>query len=312
MAGDPNELFPEVQNLYEFPSVHADMVYDEHRVHAYEDAIRRSVREGDVVVDVGTGTGLLAFLSLRAGASRVHAIERSAVIESARRLARDNGFTDRITFYHADSLAVTLPEEADVVVSELIGHAAFEEGMAEALFDANRRFLKPRGRMIPQGVTLFAAPVEEREVYRSAIECWRTAYGFDFSAMRAAALKTSYVTELLPSDILAPQQAVLSANFATCNRADRKDSFTFRMNRAGCLNGIAFWFDATLHEHSLLSSSPWSRTHWLQTFTPLALPLFVKGGDIVNVTVDLDFLWSRNKWIRVGAAVESEVAYAET
>src|SRR5207249_2278568 len=105
---DPTELFPEVPNLYEFPSIHNDMIYDEHRVGAYRQAIEHTIRGGDVVVDVGTGTGILAFLCLQAGASRVHAIDRSPVLAWARRLAQSNGMADRIIFHEADSRDVRL------------------------------------------------------------------------------------------------------------------------------------------------------------------------------------------------------------
>ena len=72
---DPVELFPEVPNIYAFPCVHADMVFDKSRVAAYRDAINETVKPGDVVADLGSGTGLLSFLCLQAGAARVHAIE---------------------------------------------------------------------------------------------------------------------------------------------------------------------------------------------------------------------------------------------
>ncbi len=83
---DPVELFPEVANIYEFPSVHADLVFDETRVRAYRDAITATVKEGDVIADVGAGTGLLTFLCLKAGARKVHSIERSNVIHWAKEL----------------------------------------------------------------------------------------------------------------------------------------------------------------------------------------------------------------------------------
>ena len=78
---DPVELFPEVPNIYAFPCGHADMVFDKSRVAAYRDAINETVKPGDVVADLGSGTGLLSFLCLQAGAARVHAIERSDVID---------------------------------------------------------------------------------------------------------------------------------------------------------------------------------------------------------------------------------------
>ena len=42
---DPTELFPEVPNLYEFPSVHAGMLYDKERVSKYSEAISQVVKK---------------------------------------------------------------------------------------------------------------------------------------------------------------------------------------------------------------------------------------------------------------------------
>lgn len=96
---DPTELFPEVPNLYEFPSVHAGMLFDEERVGKYSDAIQQVVKKGDIVADIGTGTGLLAFLYLKVGAKRVHAIERSSAIKWAKKIADRNRFSDKIIFH---------------------------------------------------------------------------------------------------------------------------------------------------------------------------------------------------------------------
>ncbi len=287
MPMDPNELFPEIPNLYEFPSVHLDMIFDEHRVMAYQRAISKTVRQGDVVVDVGTGTGLLAFLCLKSGAERVHAIDRSPIIACARELAEANGLQDRIQFHNYDSRKMQIGEPADLIISELIGHIAFEEGMVETLFDARRRFLKANGSMIPRSVHLFAAPVVEREAYATCIDGWKPAYGIDYSVMRRRALATTYITNIRETDLVARHSPIFSVDFSDLATPDLQTERRFQIYRMGRVNGLAFWFDAMLSDDVWLSSGPWAKTHWNQCFAPIPEPIPCEVGDVVHASVSM-------------------------
>ena len=284
---DPTELFPEVPNLFEFPSVHAGMLFDDVRVGKYSEAIRRVVKKGDIVADIGTGTGLLAFLCLKAGASRVHAIERSPAIRWAKAIAESNGFCDRIVFHNQDSRFYDLPEKVDVVVSELIGHIAFEEGMVESLFDAKERFLAPKGIIIPERVELKVALVEESEVYPECIDCWKPIEGIDYSSMREEAVKACYLTALSNRNLLSEPKSFFGVDFRGNEWPKLEGSRVFNICRSGTINGIALWFDALLATDVPLSSGPWTRTHWKQCFAPLSEPMIVKSGEVVSVNIEM-------------------------
>ena len=50
---------------------HRGMLADLDRVNAFRAALSEAVHPGDVVLDIGTGTGLLALFAIQFGASRV-------------------------------------------------------------------------------------------------------------------------------------------------------------------------------------------------------------------------------------------------
>jgi len=284
---DPTELFPEVPNLYEFPSVHAGMLHDKERVAKYSAAIYQVVKNNDVVADIGTGTGLLAFLCLKAGAKRVHAIEKSAAINWAKEIADKNGFSDRIVFHNKDSRECDLGEKVNVVVSELIGHMAFEEGMAESLFDAKERFLIKNGIMLPEKVDLKIVPVEENEIYAECIDCWNTIEGIDYSTMKDKAIKACYLSALKSNNLCAEPKTVFEVDFEKDRIPNLNNRTEYNIYRNGKINGIALWFDAHLGNNVLLTSGPWTKTHWKQCFAPIANSIEVLSGDKIEININM-------------------------
>lgn len=66
---------------------HESTVFDKVRMDACHEGIRRNVKPGDVVVDLGTGMGILALLAAQQNPKKVYAIERSELIDIARHVA---------------------------------------------------------------------------------------------------------------------------------------------------------------------------------------------------------------------------------
>src|SRR5690349_22020599 len=77
-------------------SQHRTLLDDRVRTDAFASAIARVVRPGDVVLDLGSGTGVLAILACRAGARRVFAVEQGHIADVAAMLVKDNGCADRV------------------------------------------------------------------------------------------------------------------------------------------------------------------------------------------------------------------------
>eukprot|EP00966_Prymnesium_polylepis_P229199 5303992-Prymnesium_polylepis.1 len=141
---------------------------DESRTPQFAKAIKARLAEAPpntlAVLDIGTGPlAVLALLAADSGARKVYAIEVNAdAAERARETVRDAGWADVIEVFTGYSTAVTLPEQVDVVVSEIVGSVASEEGMYATVHDAHVRGLvkEPtrRDSWIPHRVETWGAP----------------------------------------------------------------------------------------------------------------------------------------------------------
>ncbi|CAN0574387.1 unnamed protein product, partial [Ectocarpus sp. 12 AP-2014] len=109
LALDP-AFWPALESLENVKSLAVDrwhfrMLNHSARNEAYSRAIQRAA--GVTVLDIGTGTGILAVLAARAGASHVYACEVNSVLcDVAREVLERNGVADRVTVIHKSSGAL--------------------------------------------------------------------------------------------------------------------------------------------------------------------------------------------------------------
>lgn len=283
------------------PSIHIRMLNDRERTQRYLQAISAVVRPDDVVIDLGTGSGVLAVASAKAGARQVYAIEATAIAHVARRVLADNGVSDRITLIEGHSTQVQLPERADVLVSEIIGNEPLSEKILESTADAVRRFLKPGARLIPRRLRVQAFPAELPAAYRDgmrvsaeALEAWRRDYDVDFTALAELARRTPSQLQLMPAQLadwvaLAGSECIADHDLTQSAHEQKTVSATFECTRNGLLEALVVWFEADLAPGQLLStdpSAPRGDNHWAHPVHVLAEPLEVRAGDRVHVTID--------------------------
>lgn len=282
---------------------HREYLADEARVSAFSRAIAEAVRPGHVVLDLGSGTGILGLLACRAGAKRVYSIESGGMIEVARDLVRANGFQDRVVFVHGYSKHVDLPEPVDVIVSDQIGHFGFEAGVLDYFGDARRRFLKPSGVTVPRQIDLCLAAVECPDVW-SHIDFWRSRpAGFDFSPARRIAANTGHPFHFQPDHLLSQPVTACSLDPTQPPLPSFRMEAALPVLRPGLLHGIGGWFHAQLSEHVTMTNSALAdaRINRRNAFFPIQEPAKVEKSDQVRVAmqimpIDMMVSWSVEVW----------------
>ena len=274
------------------------MIADRVRTGAYAEALRRAVQPGAVVLDIGTGTGIFALLACRLGARRVHAVEPDHAIQVARETIAANGYADRVVFLQDSSTRLTLPERADVVVSDLHGVLPLFGHHLPALADARRRHLAPGGVLIPQRDVLRAAVVEAPEEYARHVTPWGVNdFGFDLRAASRLLGNTWRKARFKPEQLLTEARRWVQLDYGTREDPGAAGEVTWAVARAGTGHGFACWFDATLLPGVGFSNAPGEpELIYGQAFFPWADPVALLPGDTVAVDLRADLVGADYVW----------------
>jgi protein arginine N-methyltransferase 1 len=175
----------------------------------------------------------------------------------------------------------------DVIVSETLGNYALEENIVATLADARRRFLKPKGSVIPARIEQFVAPVVAPRIDRELRAWERVGRGIDLSAAQAMTLNNAYVRTLQPAELLEAGTSAVCWDVVDLTRATsskRKGEAEWRLTKPATIYGFACWWTAELRPGITLSTGPLApRTHWEQLYFPLLKPIEAKSREIVAV-----------------------------
>lgn len=266
---------------------HRSLVSDATRSRALGEAVARVVRPGDVVCDIGTGSGILALFACRAGAAHVYAIEAGVIADVAELVFRENGVGDRVTLIRQRSLDATLPQRAHVLLTETLWNFGLGEGILRTVLDARARLLAPGARIVPQSFRLVVAPIEADSIY-GRVDAWeREAYGIDFSCVRKLAAHNVYRETVTPEMLLAAPESIADVDLIHADDRPIAGFADFIATKAGTMHAIAGWFDATLCPGSTLSNAPPNAAgSWKHAIFPLERPIAVLPGHLLRVRIE--------------------------
>ncbi|XP_068652979.1 protein arginine N-methyltransferase PRMT10-like [Aristolochia californica] len=326
---------------YAFVYHQKEMLSDRVRMDAYCNAIfnNQDHFRGKTVLDVGTGSGILAIWSAQAGARRVYAVEATKMSEHARKLVKANGVEDIVEVIEGSMEDVILPEKVDVIISEWMGYFLLRESMFDSVICARDRWLKQTGVMYPSHARMWIAPVrsglgDKKTVdYESSIDDWhnfvndtKKYYGVDMNVLtkpfcdeqKKYYLQTSQWCNLHPDQVIGTPAMIKEIDCLTTSvgdilkiRAQFSSSITLESAR---LSGFGGWFDVHFRgskddpaRHVIeLTTAPSTDdpTHWGQQVFLLQCAPRVSQGDLVSTSFSMERSKMNHRLMEVEFAYE--------
>jgi protein arginine N-methyltransferase 1 len=240
----------------------------------------------------------------------VYALETSDAIATAQEIAVSNRI-ETIEFIQATSTAITLPERADVIVSDLRGVLPFLRDHLSVIIDARQRHLAPGGTIIPHRDEVYAALAEAPEEYDRISGPWqRHSRGFYMQAGRRVVMNTWRRADITRDQLLCEPQRWATIDYSTIDSPNVRSTITLRPLRAGVAHGLVVWFDAVLADGIGYSNAPGAdgAGHG-RGFFPFADALEVMPGDriVVELTAErdgTDYAWTWTSMLYRGDAAE--------
>jgi protein arginine N-methyltransferase 1 len=273
------------------------MLADQPRMAFYHETIRRHVKPGDRVIDLGTGTGILAAFASRAGAAQVYAIDHSEILDHAEALAVANEISN-VEFVAQHSAEFSLDERVDVIVHEQMGDFLFDEAMIPNVCDLRDRLLKPGGLILPSRFGFYCEPIQINASRRVPFIWELNVHGFGYRSLEPSRPEASDYYRLASCDLgvvncfMSHPEAALEFDLHTVQEASlpKKLQFSRTVTTAGQVDGLAIFMKVQVDDDLVLSSSPKDTgraPHW--GFRILRLGhTEAKVGDTLDVMLEVE------------------------
>jgi len=253
-----------------FPMLHAaSLLSHRARLSKFQCALQKVVQPESRVVDIGTGTGILALIAARVGAKSVTAVDvNGRSLDYARKAAQINGLSQRVSFVESHFEDYVPEEQADIVICEMLSSMLLIEQQVPACAHAARKILKPGGIILPASASVYAVPVECHSLWER------------FNLLDLEFPKVPQTLGKRDAKDLSNAALVTKFNFSTPDiLTEVNETLKFAIIEDGCLHGLVGFFKAHLFEDITLGMDD----GWRELYLPLDEPIEVSKGARVSV-----------------------------
>ena len=260
-------------NSYSTFYIHEEMIKDKIRTGSYKKAIEnnKTIFKDKIVLDIGSGTGILSIFAAKAGAKHVYGIEYADIADYSKEIIKQNNLSDKITIIQSKVEEAILPvDKVDIIISEWMGYFLLYESMLDTLLFARDKWLKKDGYLLPDKAQIYLAGIQDSLYKYNKIDSWDNVYGFNFSVLKNPALAEPIIDNFPNNNIISNSCKIFDIDLYTVKVEDLDFSAGYEIifNKDDTFNGFVTWFDVEfdkLPNKVTLSTSPYEpSTHWKQ------------------------------------------------
>lgn len=269
---------------------HVPILLDEARNAAYAQAIARMVHPGMRVLEIGTGSGLLAMLCAQAGALVTTCETNPIIAATARAIIDRNGLSDRVRVVAKHSNQIRIPEDmdapADLLVHEIFGSRLVDEGVTSALIDSRARLLAPKAPSLPPAAEIRCA-LARSDVPRKEVGLVQ---GFDLSLFNLlnAPGRRPPLRKRKGVQYCSKPASVLRMDYDSPAPFGPEKETQSLISTGGRVDGILQWIRLDFGAGNLLENNPLDGgfiSSWGAALFDFVTPLETKVGDVIDVTI---------------------------
>lgn len=295
LDGEHREAHRGLNRVYRkvIPRWHFEMLNDDERNSAFERALAKAVTNETIVLDIGSGSGLLAMMAARAGARQTISCEMiTPIAELARETVVRNNYAERVTILDKKStemlVGVDIQRKADLLVTETVDCGLLGEGVIPSIAHARANLLTEDAQIIPRSASVIAIVVESEGL--QSLNRARTAAGFDVSPINRYSTAGYFPVRLGAFDYVALTDPfeVFNFDFTQGLISPNTKRIDVPVKHGGSCHAIVFWFEMQLDEEISLSNRPGSATHWEQALQTLEIVVRVQTGEVLPVVAEHD------------------------
>ena len=273
---------------YSSYNIHEEMIKDKVRTGAYQKAILNNsdVFKDKIVLDVGSGTGILSFFAAQAGAKHVYGVEYADIADYSIEIIKKNKMEDKITIIKSRVEEAELPvDKVDIILSEWMGYFLLYESMLDTVLFARDKWLKEDGILFPDRAQMFVAGLEDKRYKNRKINSWNNIYGFNMNCIKEAAIAEPLIDNCTEEYIISSTCKIYDIDLYNIQKEqlDFMSGYEIEFDCDECFNGLVAWFNVSFNKvpnKVTLPTGPYDKpTHWKQVVFYIEDDIYVKKGE---------------------------------